>query len=65
MQFAATVERTLQRFSHFECVSSLCIVICDALITNTLEIFHSDLLFKQKGLLISVCSFQNFTHCNS
>ena len=34
VQFAATVERTLQRFSHFECVSSLCIVIRDALITS-------------------------------
>jgi len=25
--FAATVERTWQRFSQFECVSSLCIVM--------------------------------------
>jgi len=27
LQFAAAVARTWQRFSHFECVSSLCIVM--------------------------------------
>ena len=34
VQIAATVERTWQRFSHFECASSLCIVIRDALIAS-------------------------------
>ena len=34
VEFAVTVERTWQRLSHFECVPSLCVVICDALIAS-------------------------------
>ena len=34
VQFAGTVESTWQRFSHFECVSNLYIVIHDTSITN-------------------------------
>ena len=32
--FAVTAERTWQRFSRFECESSLCIVIRDVIVTS-------------------------------
>jgi len=38
VQFTATFKRTWQKFTHFECMSSLCIVMCidNMLITTCL-----------------------------